>query len=682
MIDVIASARRFGVTTFFDVDDLIFDADHYPPAYETISDVVTPVEYSGLITGRSLYRMAIEMCDFGITSTPTLVDAIGKLVRGRKCFLSRNALGEAHMTTVGAALPERAADGFIIFYGSGTKTHNADFALAAPGVARFLKERPSARLHVMGPVDLGRELDTASHQIVRLPFSTDLDSYWGQVARADVNLAPLVSSPFNDAKSEIKWMEAAMVAVPSIVSSSATYDRVVREGEGFIARKSADWYSLLNQLADNRALGRRVGEAARERVLSDYGLAECSQQLVNDLYSALPEEPSVKPKTRLLVVNIFYPPEYTGGATRVAERSVIDLHERFGDEFDVRVFCGRQDDGRPGYLDRYHSDGIEVTSLGPTKDVDAIERSVATHRLFERYIDEFKPEIVHFHCIQWLSASLIDVVRDRSIPYVVTAHDCWWISDKQFLTDDLGTLVSQTGVWGDPARLSRLRQCLEDAHATIAVSRSHAALYTSRGINNVTLIGNGSETLPDVGWPDDEKHVWLGLLGGFHGVKGFKLLEKALETRRFENLRFLAVDHRMLEGTERYELWGDNEVRIVGKTSFSTVGKVFEKLHGVLAISLCFESFGLVSREAQRLGRWVIASNRGGMAEDLTPGFDGFVIDPKDAVDLLSVLSAIDDDPARFRRSAPRSDVHLRTPAEVTDDLVALYREMLDAPAI
>lgn len=683
VVDVIASARRFGVTTFFDVDDLIFDAERYPPPYEKLADTVEPVEYAGLITGRSLYRMAIELCDYGITSTPTLVDAMAGLVRSGRCFLSRNALGEAHLAALATDASDRDGSRFTIFYGSGTKTHNADFAMAAPAIARLLRERPSARLHVMGPVDLGADLNGLSEQVVRLPFSPDLASYWEQVGKADVNLAPLTASPFNDAKSEIKWMEAAMVAVPSIVSSSATYDSVVREGEGFIAHTPVDWFGLLNQLADDRAFARRVGLAARDRVLRDYGLAECSRELIDALMSALPEpKPQSKPKKRLLIVNIFYPPEFIGGATRVAEQAVNDVRERYGDEYEIRVFSGREDDGRPGFLDRHDWNDVEVTSVGPTKDVDAIERSVATHQLFGSYIDEYKPDVVHFHCIQMLSASLIDVVEERAIPYVVTAHDCWWISDKQFLTDKNGSLVSQTGEWGDPLRLRRLHQCLEGAHATITVSKSHAALYESRGVSNVRLIGNGSETLPDVGWPDDDNFVWLGLLGGFHEVKGLKLLQKALKKRRFENIRFLAVDHRMLEGTERYELWGDNEVRIVGKTSFSTVGKVFEKLHVVLAISTCFESFGLVSREAQRLGRWVIASNRGGMAEDLTPGFDGFVIDPKDAVDLLSVLSAIDDDPARFRRPAPRSDVHLRTPAEVTDDLVALYREMLDAPAI
>jgi glycosyltransferase involved in cell wall biosynthesis/tetratricopeptide (TPR) repeat protein len=678
VVDVIASARRFGVTTFFDVDDLIFDESRYPPPYDTLADVVTPVEYSGLITGRSLYRMAIELCDYGITSTPTLVEAMAGLVRSGKCFLSRNALGNAHMAAVTAELPERVGDEFVVFYGSGTKTHNADFALAAPGIFRFLRERPFARLHVMGPVDLGKALEPVLEQVVRLPFSANLESYWGQVAKADVNLAPLVASPFNDAKSEIKWMEAAMVGVPSIVSSSATYDAVVRQGEGFIARSGEDWYRLLSQLADDRALARRVGQAARERVLSDYGLPECSHLLTTALMDVLPAAQPQR-KARLLVVNVFYPPEFIGGATRVAEQGVTDVCERYGDEFDVRVFCGREDDGRPGFLDRYHWNGVEVTTVGPTKDVDAIERSVATHRLFERFVDEFRPEVVHLHCIQGLSCSLIDVLKERSIPYVITAHDCWWISDKQFLSDDLGALVSQTGAWGDPLRLRRLRQCLEGAYATLAVSRSHAALYRSRGVNNVMLIGNGSESLPGVGWPQDDGFVWLGLLGGFHQVKGIKLLKKALKKRRYENLRFLAVDHRMLEGSERNELWGDNELRIVGKTSFTSVGKVFEKLHGVLAISTCFESFGLVSREAQRLGRWVIASNRGGMAEDLTPGLDGFVIDPANESDLVSILSMINDDPDRFRQPAPRSDVHLRTPTEVTDDLVPLYRQMLSS---
>lgn len=680
VIDVIATARRFGVTTFYDVDDLIFDAERYPPPYDTLSDVVTPFEYAGLVTGLPLHRIALELCDYGITSTPTLVETMARHVRERRCFLSRNALSDVHVAAlerIEADPPVHDESRFTIFYGSGTKTHNADMALATPALARFLSERRNARLHVMGPVDLGPLMAPLAAQIVRVPFSTDLHGYWREVAKADVNLAPLVAAPFNDAKSEIKWMEAGMVGVPSIVSSSATYDAVVRHGEdGLIAHNEGDWYPLLCRLADDRPLARRIGAAARRKVLADYGLTEGSRQLVDAFTGVLPAR-ARRTKPRLLVVNLYYPPEYIGGATRIAEQTVNDLTERYGDDYEVSVFSGRFEDGRPGFLDRYQWHGVEVTTLGETKDVDAIERSVATEEIFANYVDDLDPQLVHFHAIQGLSASLIDVVRDRAIPYVVTVHDCWWISDRQFLTDDLGALVSQTGAWGDPRRLGRLRQCLADAHATIAVSDTHAALYRSRGIPNVVVVTNGSDTREDVPWPEDDGQIWLGMLGGYHRVKGIELLKEALHQKRFDKLRFLVVDHRMLEGIERSELWGDNVVTFVGKTSFANVDQIYARLHGVLAISTCFESFGLIAREAQRLGRWVVASNRGGTADDLTDGVDGFVIDPAKTTDLVRVLNLMDADPARFRKPAPRTEVVLRTPQQVTDDCVAIYRQMV-----
>ena len=275
---------------------------------------------------------------------------------------------------------------------------------------------------------------------------------------------------------------------------------------------------------------------------------------------------------------------------------------------------------------RYEWGGVGVTSLSPHGDGDIIERSVETATTFAAYLDRVRPDLIHFHCIQQLTASLIDVARERSIPYVVTAHDGWWISDRQFLIDDKGVPVARSGNWGDARRLARLRECLLGAAATIGVSRSHAELYRERGIANTILIANGSEQLPGVTPPPQDGPVWLGLLGGIGLAKGEQLLREALRKRYFRQLRFLVVDHTMPEGAVRYELWGFNEVKIVGKTSFDNVGSLYSAIHVLLAISVCAESFGLVAREAQRLGRWVVASNRGGMADDLTDGANAFVV--------------------------------------------------------
>lgn len=680
IIDVIASARRFGVTTFYDIDDLIFDADLYPPSRESLADVVSPVVYAGLVVGRSLHREAIALCDFGIASTPPLRTAISAIVRQKKSLLSRNALGRTHLAAIGAIsrADRTSKQPFIIFYGSGTNTHNADFALVAPAVSAILRKYPNAKMHIVGPVDIGRSFAGLETQIVKLGFTPNLNEYWTQLSKADVNLAPLLTSSFNDAKSEIKWMEAAMFSVPSIVSSSATLDSVIRPNEdGFIAKSERDWYTILQRLITECGLGFQIGSNAHNRVKHEYGLESCSRMLVNDIYAALPDS-DIRTKPLILLVNIFYPPEYIGGATRVVEQCATDLRQYYGKEFDIEIFCGREPDGHPGHFDRYRWNGVAVTSMGPFGDVDAVERSVDTHSSFEMYLDQVKPDLVHFHCIQRLSASLVDVVRDKAIPYIVTAHDGWWISDKQFLLDDSGIPVSQTGAWGDQRRLNRLRDCLLAARATIAVSDTQGQLYRSRGIDNIIVIPNGSEMLKGVTPPPADGPVWLGLLGGFGREKGMEILYDTLNSHHFRNLRFLLVDHTMLEGTERQELWGANEVRIIGKTSFENVGEVYGSLHGVLAISICVESFGLVAREAQRLGRWVIASNRGGMSEDITSGVDGFVIDPSNTKDLISILTLMDADPARFRQAPPKTTVQLRSRVNVIHDLAKLYSSITD----
>ena len=43
------------------------------------------------------------------------------------------------------------------------------------------------------------------------------------ISEVDINLAPLVDSIFNRAKSEIKWIEAALVKVPTVASKIGAF---------------------------------------------------------------------------------------------------------------------------------------------------------------------------------------------------------------------------------------------------------------------------------------------------------------------------------------------------------------------------------------------------------------------------------------------------------------------------
>jgi hypothetical protein len=81
-----------------------------------------------------------------------------------------------------------------------------------------------------------------------------------------------VGNPFCDAKSELEYIEAALVDVPTVASPTGPYLRAIRNGEtGFLASNPEDWYTALLQLVDDPDLRLRVGRAAQRDVLWNYG---------------------------------------------------------------------------------------------------------------------------------------------------------------------------------------------------------------------------------------------------------------------------------------------------------------------------------------------------------------------------------------------------------------------------
>jgi glycosyltransferase involved in cell wall biosynthesis len=388
---------------------------------------------------------------------------------------------------------------------------------------------------------------------------------------------------------------------------------------------------------------------------------------------------SAPAKPRVLVVNVFYPPQSIGGATRLVQDNVEAFRRDHADSFEVEVFCSTDSGATPGEVHRYNWNGTPVTALTPypVKDFAIADASPKTAAAFRTLLTDLRPDLIHFHAVQRLTASLLDEAAAAGVPYLVTAHDGWWISDHQFLLDNDGRPVTESGRWGDPARLQRLKARLAGAVHVLAVSKTFGDLYRSRGLINVLDVPNGVTRLPEPPMPEGDKVV-LGLLGGLGAAKGADLLHTVLTLSSYENLRFVVVDHGAPEGSARTEFWGRNPVEIIGKVPQAKVASLYARLHGVLAPSVCIESFGLVTREALSLGRWVAASDRGAIGEDVVEGVNGFVIDVSDPVGLLEALRVMDADPDRFRRSPPPGPPP-RTSREQADELAAIYRRVLSA---
>ena len=89
-----------------------------------------------------------------------------------------------------------------------------------------------------------------------------------EIARFDINLAPLeVGNPFVEAKSELKFFEAAICDVPTIASPSGPHKRAIQHGEnGLLASTADEWARALAQLVADEQLRKRIGREAHRRV--------------------------------------------------------------------------------------------------------------------------------------------------------------------------------------------------------------------------------------------------------------------------------------------------------------------------------------------------------------------------------------------------------------------------------
>ena len=662
----ILHANSMGLDTYYEIDDLIFDASCYPDPYASFEGQITLREYAGLQFGVQLFKYAMAMCKGSIASTPALSERMQEITKTRSSIVIRNGLDERNDTaiTIGEHPIRHDHRRVRIFYGSGTKAHNADFnRLVAPALLDLMKRFPQVNLVIVGHLKPMAELNALIGRIFTFPFIPDVTTYWSMLASCDINLAVLETGAVADCKSEIKWLEAAVLQVPSIVSATRTYREILEDGrDGFLAASPSQWHQVLESLIVDGSLRASVGAKAREKALREYSV-EKAASILTEHFGAPARAVMKRPRDRLkvLICNVFYAPQSYGGATRVVEENVRIFQDSYPD-LDIGVFCSEEGGSPPRKLRMGSENGIPVyrLSIPQEADMDWTPFNDDNTFPFQRVLDHFQPDVIHFHCIQRLTATIVEAALSRGIPYIVTVHDGWWISDHQFLVDEDGFLqLPGTDVLADCessrhgtasiARRQRLASLLQNAQAVLSVSTPFAEVYTNAGIKNVTVVENGTPVIePAARTARDDGRVALGHIGGRSAHKGAALIEAALRKNEFKHLHLTMVDGALGPGQSINTVWGSTPVTLIAPVPQSDVAQLYGALDVLLAPSTWPESYGLVTREALQSGLWVVASDLGAIGQDIVEGKNGNVINVETTARLCQVLRQMDDDPERY----------------------------------
>jgi glycosyltransferase involved in cell wall biosynthesis len=683
VIEAIARSRELGLATIYEIDGLIFEREHFPPSLESYRGQITMEEYAGLAVGVPAFAHSMSLCDFGIASTPPLAREMARIVRSGRVFLHRNGLGRRHEAEMLLPVSTKTREQVVIFYGSGTKAHKEDFEeLVEPALIELVRRYgDKLSIVIVGYISWTPASRAIRNNIVQLDPTSEIEAYWNLLRTADINLAVLKPSLMADCKSELKWLEAAMFGIPSVVSRTATFAEVIEHGvTGFLCEDVQDWVESLDRLVRDARLRNQVGRAAQRVVLERYGMTTLSGNIAS--YFSQLAQPAA-PRAKIVIVNVFYPPQTKGGATRVVHDNVAALSSTYGDEFEVEVFATMEGGLVPYEKQVYAHEGIRVTAITTPDDPD-IDHKLFDKRMgeiFDEYLETAAPAVVHFHCIQRLTVAVVDAARRRNIPYLITAHDGYWISNHQFLID--GRDKMQLYGYDNPLKvvetygMSARQKALRSARRVLCVSESFGRLYRECNVQNVMALPNGVSALPHaVRRRSIDGRVRLAHIGGAMRHKGLHLVKCALLSETFNHLRLTVVDHAQSKGFLRREVWGTTPVEFIGLVPQKDVGDLYAEIDVLLSPSIWPESYGLVTREALACGCWVLASDRGSAGEYVIEGENGYIVDVSDIAGLVHALRKIDDNHSRYLES-PTIIPQIRLASQQADDLAVLYRAII-----
>lgn len=385
----------------------------------------------------------------------------------------------------------------------------------------------------------------------------------------------------------------------------------------------------------------------------------------------------LRPATADRSVLLIHPSDEAYGADRVLLRLAAGLQQR-GWRLEVLI----SDDEPPGWLtEKLKEISIHVLRgplaparrryFRPSKILGYVAALVRARKWVRSEAGRFRPSVIHVNT----SALLLGAILGRPHRAVVV----WHVHEI--------VVRPRLGNW-----LFRLAPVLTASHV-IAVSRAVRNHLTPGGWGRrkVSVVWNGIEK-PDVGKTTDERPSVVAYIGRLNRWKGLEVFVDAIAAvaAKSPSARFLiAGDPPAGEewratalATSIAEMGLGDRVSILGFER--DVPKLMERVSIVVVPSIWPEPFGLVTLEAMRAGKAVIASAAGGSLDLIEPGRSGLLVPAGEPAALATAIGTLLDDSAlraRLGAAARRRAQALFSADAFLDGVELVYNQSLEPQA-
>lgn len=259
MLPVIREARRLAKPVFVDIDDWLLEL----PA--DLSDSAYFMNRPCQETIRAALRYATAIT----TSTEVIAERCAAL--GLRAHVVPNSVDCTRFTR------QPRADNTLTIGFCGSPSHYLDMPLIMPGLRDLLRRYPEhIRVVSMGcPMPELRGLPGYTHHdpVAPAEYPQALSDL-----RLDIGLAPLHDTFFNNAKSDIKYLEYAATGAATIASPVPPYRANVREDRGVLvdANTPEAWFAAMRRLVEDPQLRQHLATNAYEWVHAERSSASAA----------------------------------------------------------------------------------------------------------------------------------------------------------------------------------------------------------------------------------------------------------------------------------------------------------------------------------------------------------------------------------------------------------------------
>jgi hypothetical protein len=257
--EITSYLKQNGREIIYSIDDLLFDLDSVR-SQPWLADLYPQDRVKFLVECEGM-RDFLEIADRGIGSTEFLSKKMRAIIKG-EVYTLQNCYSREQITLSQKLSEYKQKNTIRIGFFSGSETHDSNFSLIEKPLIRILDEQEDVELLIGGRIRIPASLESLSKRIVRIKFK-DFISYIKDFSRIDIVLVPLIKDEHNEAKSEIRGIQAGLMKRIVVATNTQAYrDLIDHKNNGFLVSNKSEWYSMIisaiKESRDNKEMGQRL----------------------------------------------------------------------------------------------------------------------------------------------------------------------------------------------------------------------------------------------------------------------------------------------------------------------------------------------------------------------------------------------------------------------------------------